>query len=206
MKGEKLFGVLVLFFIFNGCSPQKSEQLLLDSFEGEISSDTVDFGAGPNSSIKVEASKQIKICGEQSLKVEYKLAPSSYMWVARGFNLDVKGANRWLVSPEEIDWRRYNAFSFYMYGQNSQGAVAFDIKDAKNEMWRFVVRDDFTGWKKIICSWDKFFSRQDWQPDNAYTDQVLDFPIISFQFEPRLVGEGVYYFDCVSLVRVGKKK
>ena len=202
-KKEILFLAFSIFLIVCGCvSHHKGEKLLIDSFEGEINAQTVDFGAGPNSSIKVEASKDIKFCGDQSLKVEYELAPSSYMWVARGFNIDVKGAAKWLIKPQEINWKKYNAFSFYMYGSNSQGVVAFDIKDSKNEMWRFIVKDNFQGWKEIICPLDKFFPRGDWQPDNAETNQVLDFPIVSFQFEPRLPGKGVYYFDCVSLIRV----
>ena len=31
---------------------------------------------------------------------------------------------------------------------------------------------------------------------------TLDFPIMSFQFEPRLPGQSVYYFDCIKVSRV----
>ena len=35
-------------------------------------------------------------------------------------------------------------------------------------------------------------------------NEVMDFPIMSFQFEPRLYGKGLYYFDCIKLIRVKK--
>jgi hypothetical protein len=205
-KGSFLLISILSLILYSCVQSQRDGKLLIDSFEGKLTPQTVDFGAGPNSSVNVMASKEVKSCGEQSIKVEYNLGHSSYMWVARGFNLDVKGAGKWKVLPHQINWKRYNAFSFYMYGSNSGGAVAFDIKDAKNEMWRYVVRDDFSGWKEIICPLEEFFPRGDWQPDNAEVNQILDFPIMSFQFEPRLPGKGVYYFDCVSLVKVKVKR
>lgn len=123
------------------------------------------------------------------------------MWMARGFNLDVKGANAWEIKPEDIFWSRYNAISISMYGANTGGVIAFDIKDAQGELWRFLLEDDFDGWREVICPFKHFFDRQDWQPDDAEVNGVLDFPIVSFQFEPRLPGEGVYYFDCVKVIK-----
>ena len=124
------------------------------------------------------------------------------MWIARGFNLDVKGAAQWLVKPEEINWKEYNALAISMYGDNSGGVIAFDIKDAGGEMWRYLLDDDFKGWKNISCSFSEFFPRKDWQPQDAQVNELLDLPIMSFQFEPRLPGKGTYYFDCVKLIRV----
>ena len=79
--------------------------------------------------------------------------------------------------------------------------AAFDIKDKGQEVWRFLLDDDFTGWKEIACSLKEFFPRKDWQPETAERNEVLDFPIMSFQFEPRLPGKGTYYFDCLKLVK-----
>lgn len=199
-----VFMALVLL-AFLGCT-QGPEEVLLDSFEGEISSATVDFGASRGSSLKVEASYDIKIDGDQSLKVVYNLKPSGYMWVGRGYNLDVEGAAAWKIIPEEVRWDSYNAISVYMYGMDSKGIIAFDIKDAGGEMWRFIFDDDFNGWKEMICPFSHFFARTDWQPQNAEYNKVLDFPIKSFQFEPRLPGEGTCYFDRVRLRHWKEKK
>ena len=193
--------VLLLFSVSCARTPQEG---LIDSFEGEIGSKTVDFGSSPGSSLKVEADKNLKICEEQSMKLDYNLKPAGYMWVARGYGLDVKGADKWLISPEEINWKEDNAFSLYMYGRNSGGVVAFDLKDSGGEAWRFFLDDDFRGWKEIICPLDEFFPRADWQPEGATRNEVLDFPIMSFQFEPFMLGEGVYRFDCVKLVKIKK--
>jgi len=202
MKRLHVFlGVLSLLLL--SCSPAP-KQLVIDSFEGELTKETVDFGAGEGSVLRVSADKTLKVCGEQSVKLDYRLGRSSYMWVARGYDLDVKGAAQWLLKPQEIKWAKYNAVSFYMYGRNSQAVFAFDLKDRGGELWRFIVDDDFQGWKQIICPFANFFPRSDWQPQTAAVNEVLDFPIMSFQFEPRLPGRGICNFDCVQLLRVKK--
>jgi len=204
MKGRNIFLIISLLIIgLIGCS-KAPKKVMIDSFEGQIDKETVDYGAAEGSLLKVEADASIKMCGAQSLKIDYELKPSGYMWIARGYNLDVKGAAKWEVPPQDIKWRAYNAISLQMYGSNSGGVVAFDIKDKGGEIWRYIIDDDFTGWKEIICPFKDFFPRKDWQPDSAAKNETLDFPVMSFQFEPRLPGKGVYYFDCVKLLRVKK--
>ena len=204
MKEKKFILIISLLTVgFMGCSSAPVE-VTIDSFEGPLTKETVDYGASEGTSLKVEADTTIKMCGSQSLKIEYELKPSGYMWIARGYNLDVKGAAKWEVLPQDVKWRAYNAISLEMYGSNSGGVVAFDIKDKGGEIWRYIIDDDFTGWKEIICPFKDFFVRKDWQPDSATKNETLDFPVMSFQFEPRLPGKGVYYFDCVKLVRIKK--
>lgn len=200
---RNIFGLISILSVAGliACS-QAPKELLIDSFEGDLNKKTVDFGASSDgTSVNVSADKEKKACGEQALKIEYVLKPSGYMWIARGYDLDVKGADKWLVEPKNISWKTYNAISLQMHGANSGGVIAFDIKDAGGEIWRYLIDDDFTGWKEIVCPLKDFFPRKDWQPDNATKNEVLNFPIMSFQFEPRLPGEGVYYFDCVKLIR-----
>lgn len=204
MKGVFFLPTLILCVLFLSCA-SKTQELLIDSFEGELDHKSVDYGAAQGSSALVEPAKDVKVCGEQSLKLTYELKPQGYMWVARGQNLDVKSAAKWLVEPKDIDWEKYNALSVYVYGANNGGIIAFDIKDAGGEMWRFIIADDFSGWKEISCPFSAFFVRQDWQPQTAVTNKTLDFPLMSFQFEPRLPGKGVYYFDCVKLVKLRQK-
>jgi hypothetical protein len=199
MKTLYLVLISVLCTISLCCAQNKD--LLLDDFEGQLiggPDGTVDFGAGNGSSVQVAAATDIKNTGAQSIKVTYDAISDGYMWVARGFGLDAKNAG-WLVKPADIDWKAYKAFTFSVYGSGSKAAIAFDIKDNGNEIWRFMVTDDFQGWKKIVCPFDKFFVRGDWQPDNADKNAFLDFPVKSYQFEPRPVAKGVVYFDTVSL-------
>jgi len=203
MKSIYCFLTVSLMVLLSGCS-SGPQGLMLDSFEGIISKKTVDYGSSAGSSLKVTADKALKACGRQSMKLVYALKSSGYMWAARGFNLKVKGAGAWLVKPRDINWTKYNSFSFYMYGENTSGVIVFDIKDSGGEMWRFLVDDDFTGWKKIICPFSQFFVRKDWQPQNADNNGKLDFPIMSFQFEPLSPGKGSYSFDCVQLAKVKK--
>lgn len=201
MKVKEFILALVFLLLIGGCGNAK-QTLLIDSFEGDLNNQTVDFGSSENSFLDIEAEKELKVCGSQSMKLTYELKPSGYMWAARGYKLDVKGAARWLIKPEDIAWSKYNGLSLYMYGAGTKGIIALDIKDAYGEIWRFILDDTFEGWQKIICPFSKFFARSDWQPDNATVDGNLDFPIMSFQFEPRSPGKGVYYFDCLSLLRI----
>jgi len=199
----KRIGLFALFLVFALASCVQAQGLLIDDFEGEITGGTdgtVDFGSGNGSSVNVSAASDIKNTGAQSLKVEFDAIPGGYMWVARGYGLDVKTAACWLIEPEDIDWSQYTAVAFYMHGENSNTKIAFDVKDAGGEMWRSIVEDNFTGWKQIVCSFDFLFARSDWQPNTADVNGTLDFPLKSFQFEPLAESKGVLYFDTVELV------
>ncbi|MCA9401016.1 MAG: hypothetical protein KC713_05280, partial [Candidatus Omnitrophica bacterium] len=55
-------------------------------------------------------------------------------------------------------------------------------------------------WQTIQAPFNKFTSREDWQPQTATVDQVMDFPLKSFQFEPKKSGKGELFIDCVFLV------
>jgi hypothetical protein len=192
---------LILCLSMAGLCCAQNQGLLLDDFENPISGGsegTLDFGAGGGSSVEVTAATDIKYSGNQSIKVVYDAVSGGYMWVARGFGLDAKNT-AWLVKLEDIDWAKYKAFTFYVYGSDSKAKIAFDIKDNGNEMWRFMLEDNFTGWKKIVCPFNEFFARDDWQPDNADKNATLDFPIKIFQFEPRPEAKGTLYFDSVEL-------
>lgn len=203
---KRVFSIcLALGFILalNSSWAEDPEGLLVDDFEGPIRGvidGTVDFGAGGGSSVEVSGSRAIKFSGEQAIKVVYEAVVGGYMWVARGYNLDVKGAGCWMVSPSDIDWQTYQAISFYMYGESSHTKVAFDLKDNGSEMWRFTVEDNFIGWRRIVCPFEDFFVRTDWQPGDADRNWVLDFPLKSFQFEPLPEGRGCLYFDRVELI------
>jgi len=200
----KRIGYLVLIFVFclsAGCVAQE-QSLLIDDFECAVSGGpdgTVDFGAGNGSTVEVVAASDLAHSGKQSLKVTYDAMPDGYIYVARGVELDAKNSG-WLKKPQEIAWEKYGAISFYMYGTDSKADIAFDVKDAGNEMWRFMVKDDFKGWKQVVCAFDKFFVRDDWQPQSADKNGKLDFPLKSFQFEPRPSAKGTLYFDEVVLV------
>lgn len=178
------------------------DNLLIDDLQGTIEAGpdgTVDFGTGNGSEVDVSADTDIKNFGNQSLKVAYNAVPGGYIWIGRGWDLDAARAV-WLLTPQEINWDKYSAISFYVYGSNSGARIAFDIKDSGNEIWRFLFKDDFTGWKQIVCSFDGFFARGDWQPDNADKNGALDFPVKSYQFEPLPEAKGVLYFDHVELI------
>ncbi|MCM8813160.1 MAG: hypothetical protein NC924_04400, partial [Candidatus Omnitrophica bacterium] len=86
MKNWLLFGSLVLIAAA-GCS-RGPQTLLLDSFEGPLSYQTVDYGSGNGATLEVSAETGQKTHGEQSIKLVYSLE-GGYLWAARGYNLDV---------------------------------------------------------------------------------------------------------------------
>lgn len=201
-KNAFTLGIALFFACAGMVYAQEKNTLVLDDFEGEIVSGpkgTIDAGAGNSSSVEVSADKERKHGAEQSLKIVYDAVSGGYIWVARGYGLDVKGAAQWKVTPEKVDWPKYKAVTFYMNGANSGASIAFDVKDAGKEMFRFMIKDDFTGWKKIVCPFDQFFPRGDWQPADANANAVLDFPVTSFQFEPIAINKSSFNIDDVSL-------
>jgi hypothetical protein len=202
MKRFAFLAALAMLLTVQPCLAE-GDDLLLDDFEISVSSGpegTVDFGAGNGSAVEVTQSTDIKNSGNQSLKVVYDAVAGGYIYVARGTGLDAKNAN-WTLKPSDVKWENYSALSFYIYGTNSKAKIAFDIKDSGSEIWRFIVQDDFKGWKKVVVSFDKFAVRDDWQPDGADKNGQIDFPIKVCQFEPLPGSKGTLYFDTVELVK-----
>jgi len=202
MKRTTLLAAAFVLGLVGLCFAQE-KNLVLDDFEISVSGGpqgTVDFGAGNGSNVEVTQATDIKNTGDKALKVVYDAVPGGYIYVARGTGLDAKNAN-WTLKPEDIKWENYSAISFYMYGTDSKAKIAFDIKDNGGEIWRFVTEDNFKGWKQIVCKFDKFMVRDDWQPENADKNGKLDFPIKIFQFEPLAGSKGTLYFDTVELVK-----
>lgn len=200
---KKIVLAVALLLGMTGIGFTADGNLLVDDFEIAVSNGpegTVDFGAGNGSTIKVTASADVKNTGKQGLKVDFDAVTGGYMYVARGNGLDAHNTG-WLVNPDSIKWQDYKAFSFYMYGSDSKGKIAFDLKDSGNEIWRFIVEDNFKGWKQIICNFDQFTVRGDWQPQTADNNGVLNFPIRSFQFEPLPPLKGTIYFDTMELIK-----
>ncbi len=204
MKKEGIMRLfwLIVIVLFAGVCFAEGANILLDDFEGNLiggPEGTVDFGSGNGSAVAVSADQQMKHTGNQSLKVDYQAVSGGYIWIARGYGLDAKNSS-WLIKPDGIEWKKVRAISVWVYGNNSQANIAFDIKDSGNEIFRYLIEDTFTGWKQIVCSLDDFLPRGDWQPDNADNNFQLDFPLKSFQFEPKPESKGVFYFDTVELV------
>lgn len=200
----KIFQLVMAIFLFTAgfCFAQE-KVLMLEDFQGSVSGGpegTVDFGSGNGSSVLVSAASDVKHSGKQSLKIEYDAVPGGYMYIAKGVELDAKKAN-WLLKSSDIDWKRYDAFSFYVFGSDSKTKIAFDIKDNGNELWRYMFEDNFKGWKQITCPFNEFFVRADWQPSSADKNAVLDFPVKSFQIEPRPQSKGILYLADVGLIK-----
>ena len=201
---RKVFFLAAVAFLFTATSClAEGNNLLLDDFEISVTGGldgTVDFGSGNGSSVRVTGVSDIKNSGNQALKVVYDAVPGGYIYVARGSGLDARNAN-WTIKPSDVKWEEYSAISFYVYGTDSKAKIAFDIKDNGGEIWRFITRDNFKGWQKVVCNFDKFVVRDDWQPNDADKNGQLDFPIKVFQFEPLPGSKGTLYFDTVELVR-----
>jgi len=201
MKKLLILAAVFVLLTASVCLAEK-KFLVIDDMEGEISgipNGTVDFGAGNGSAVTVTASTDIMQSGKQAMKVDYDSVDGGYMWIARGSGLDAKNS-KWDVDNKTIDWGKYEAISFYMYGTDSKKDVAFDVKDNGGEIFRFIVNDNFKGWKQIICAFDKFYARDDWQPESAEKNGTMDFPLKSYQFEPKGAGKGTLYFDAVALI------
>ncbi|MBU2102163.1 MAG: hypothetical protein KKF80_02085, partial [Candidatus Omnitrophica bacterium] len=129
MKSFRILCIGCLVSLLVGCGPAPKGELVIDDFEGALDKQTVDHGASSGSSVTISADTQEKSSGQQSMKIDFELKDNGYMWIARGYKLDVKGAGQWIVLPEAIDWEKYNAISVMVYGSNSGGIIAFDLKD-----------------------------------------------------------------------------
>jgi len=195
--GLIIFAMIIVAVIFFRLFPKENEKLLIDDFEGKLNNKTIDFGSSQESKITVTSSQKLAACGNSSLKMSYNLKPQGYMYCAKGYGLDAP-ESKWDIKYDKINWESYNAINFFVYADNN-GTIAFDIKDAGGEIWRHLLDLDFVGWQEIKCDFSDFVPREDWQPSTSDGNKILNYPIKSFQWEPKIVGEGTLYFDCVSL-------
>ena len=197
-----MFLLLACTLYLAPCCFAENKSLIIDDLEiGVLAGPdgTVDFGAGSGSSVEVASATDKVYGGKLALKITYNAVPGGYIYVARGQGLEAKNAG-WDVSPDRIDWNKYKAIAFHMYGTDSKNQIAFDFKDKGNEVWRYMVTDDFKGWKQVVCPFGQFVARSDWQPDNAQKNGQIDFPLRSYRVEPLPESKGVLYFDTVELI------
>lgn len=197
--------VFVIFLVIkNICSPI----LIIDSFEGQLiggPAATVDYGSGSGAKVDIYPSKNPVIHGKQSLKIVYDASQGGYMWIARGYNLTIPTAAQWKTPPSKIKWDNYDAFCFFIYGNATNNEIAIDLIDNGKEYCRYTIKDDTQGWKEIIIPFNEFKTRTDWQPDSATRNNIMDFPINAFQFEPK-EATGEVFIDKVYLRKKSKQE
>lgn len=199
-----IYAVLVISVFFSisckkciVCPPSLGEnKLLIDDLEGNIAADN-GCGNGAECSItfvKKETSPADVYSGNQAMKITYDKSFGGYMFCARGFGLKPAMETPeeklvWTVAPESIDFQKFNAFGFYIKGNNTNNTVAVDILDKDREIFRYIFSDDSSDWKEMVISFSQFISRDDYQPNWDKRNKMIDFPIVTYQFEP-LEGTG----------------
>ncbi len=171
-------------------------KLLIDDLEGEISSDN-GCGNGAECTITFLSRQDHPddvYTGLQAMQITYDKTYGGYLYCARGFGL--KPAMEipeekliWSIRPEKIDFQKYNAFGFYFKGDNTGNTIAVDLLDKDREIFRHEFSDDSSEWKEITVPFAQFKQRSDYQPDWNKSNKVLDFPVVTYQFEP-LTGTG----------------
>ena len=109
----------------------------------------------------------------------------------------------------EMDWRDYNAISFAFLGNNTGGAIQFEIFDNLNadlagdtaERWFYRFVDDAYGWRQIEIPFIDFQRRSDWQPSSAPDDGFGLDAVSGYAFGlPAGIGSGFAIIDEVQLV------
>jgi len=187
------------------------KNLLIDSFEGKIGVDTVDYGSSSDSSMTASSTKKYSQCGTHSMQLDYNLKKGGYVYCAKGSGVHLRrdsstwqtGQAGWRVHPDSIKWGDYRAFKISLRG--TRGRVAIDVKDSGGELLRKYVYLKKEGWNHFEIPFSKFSSRSDWQPETAVKNGMIDFPLNSFQIEPKSPGQGTLYVDCVTLLELKKK-
>lgn len=208
MKKIVIFLIIIIVFVVL-CymySRLGSNLFVIDSFEGQIiggDNATVDYGSGSGATVFVSGVKYPVKHGSQAIKIVYDATSGGYMWIARGYNLSQENAGQWTVRPEKIKWENYDAIAFDLYGEASGNEIAVDLVDNCKEYWRATIKDDTRGWKGVVIPFSDFLPRTDWQPDNAIRNNMIDYPVMVFRFEP-LEGSGTIYVDKVCLRKRGK--
>jgi hypothetical protein len=203
MKTVRTIGVILALCLFaipvsccRQCSQLSGSKLLIDDIEGDVAAD---YGSGNGAEctvafVKKGDSTADVYSGEQAMKITYDKSFGGYLYCARGFGLTPaipvpQEKLVWSVKPESIDFKKYNAFGFFFKGQNTGNTVAVDLFDKDREIFRCEFADDTAEWKEMVIPLSHFKLRTDYQPDWNKSNKAIDFPIVTYQFEP-LTGTG----------------
>jgi len=188
--------IVMAFFSFSCKKKEEArslggQKLLIDDLEGRIEADS-NYGNGAACEVSfasISSSPADVYSGSQSMKINYEKNHGGYLYCARGFGL--KPAEKipqkklvWSIKPENIDFEKYNAIGFYIKGSNTGHSIAIDLFDKNREIFRHVFTDDSNEWKEIIVPFTDFKSRGNYQPDWNNKNEIIDFPIVIYQFEP----------------------
>ena len=125
-----------------------------------------------------------------------------------GFTHAFTDGENWLSQ----DWRSHNALSFWLYGNNTGGAIQVEIFDNRNsnlnndtaERWYYRITDDYDAWMAFTIPFRSFQRRTDWQPGGAPDDGLSLDEVSGYAFGfPAGVGAQRAFLDDVRLVTLG---
>jgi len=91
-----------------------------------------------------------------------------------GLTYTPRDGNNW---PSQ-DWTRYDGILFWLYGNNTQGIIHFEIFDNRTlgstgdtaERYYYEFPDNYSGWKHISIPFSAFVRRTNYQPTGAPDD------------------------------------
>ena len=110
----------------------------------------------------------LSVAPNQIMRIDYNIGA----W--GGFTYAFSDGYTWLSQ----DWTHHNAFSFWLYGNNTGQIVQielFDIRDPESnvdtaERFFYHLLDDYHGWQHFTIPLAFFQRLSDWQPHGAPDD------------------------------------
>jgi beta-glucosidase len=156
-----------------------AESILITDFE-DSSQELITY-AGPQSKVTAVYSTEQAKSGKQSAKVTHNTK-------------DWAGALV-VVPKEKGNWTGMKTYRMWVYGSGSNSKFYVDLEDAQKEQFRYVLTDDFKGWKEIVIPLSDFKWRTDWQAPDAVLNKKFDFPMMTVQFCTANLANCTLYFD-----------
>ncbi|NTV30316.1 MAG: hypothetical protein HGA80_09570, partial [Candidatus Omnitrophica bacterium] len=156
-----------------GCGPEKSsKRIMIDSFDSADAPSRVEYGAKVIKQLSLESSTKSATGSGRSLKLNLKLLPDTYNFLASGEGLaDPKFG--WENPARDVNWNDIVGISYKIFVESINGApedvslirLATDVIDRDGEILRNRTMVNVGEWLEVRVYFQDVLSRADYQRD-----------------------------------------
>lgn len=139
---------------------------------------------GSLSTVNISISTSNKVAGTGSLKMTL----NNKDYAGTGFSYTTKP-----------NWTMYTLIKIWMKGSASGKQIRFEIADAEDERYEYLLSDSTTTWKQFVIPLSSFTRRTDWQPAGVPNNGLTLSAVRGLSLAPKTTGIGTWYFDQLQL-------
>lgn len=98
------------------------------------------------------------------------------------------------------NWSTYSKVNVWIKGANTGKQIRFEVADADDERYQYLINDNFTSWQQVSIPFTSFVRRPDWQPTGVPNNGFTLSGIRGVSFAPTTAPcSATWYFDQIEV-------